>query len=50
MGTNKPGLVSTMGASHTPGASLRAFRDYLPNAIVHGADVDDPFSSRRRAS
>lgn len=40
MGTNKPGLVSTMGASHTPGASLRAFRDYLPNAIVHGADVD----------
>ena len=29
-----------MGASGKPGASLRAWRDYFPNAIVIGADID----------
>ena len=29
-----------MGSHGRPGASLRAFRDYLPNAQIYGADVD----------
>src|SRR5689334_22577873 len=29
-----------MGSGGKPGASLRAFRDYLPNASIFGADVD----------
>jgi hypothetical protein len=29
-----------MGASGRPGSSLRAFRDFLPNAQIFGADVD----------
>lgn len=40
MGTNNPSLVSTMGASGAPGASLRAWQDYLPNANIFGADID----------
>jgi len=40
LGTNNPNLVSTMGSSGMPGASLRAFRDYLPNSNIYGADVD----------
>ena len=40
VGTNNPDVVSTMGASGKPGASLRAFRDFLPNARVFGADID----------
>jgi hypothetical protein len=40
LGTNNPSLVSTMGINGTPGASLRAFKEYLPNASIYGADVD----------
>ena len=40
LGTNYPDLVSTMGASGKPGASMRAFRDFCPNAQVFGADID----------
>jgi hypothetical protein len=40
LGTNNPDVVSTMGASGRPGASLRAFRDFLPNAKLFGADID----------
>jgi hypothetical protein len=40
LGTNNPGLVSTMGVAGVPGASLRAFRDFLPNAEIFGADID----------
>jgi hypothetical protein len=40
LGTNNPDLVSTMGVAGVPGASLRAFRDYLPNARIFGADID----------
>jgi SAM-dependent methyltransferase len=29
-----------MGRQGKPGASLRAFRDYLPRACIYGADVD----------
>ena len=40
LGTNRRDVVSTMGATGRPGASLRAFRDFLPAATVFGADID----------
>jgi hypothetical protein len=40
LGTNNVDVVSNMGKSGKPGASLRAFRDFLPDARVYGADVD----------
>jgi len=40
LGTNFPDVVSTMGVNGSPGASLRAFRDYCPRASIFGADID----------
>lgn len=40
LGTNNVSVVSSMGSQGKPGASLRAFRDYLPGAHIYGADVD----------
>jgi hypothetical protein len=40
LGTNNPRLVSNMGRRGRPGASLRAFRDFLSKAQVYGADID----------
>lgn len=40
LGTNNPKIVSTMGPNGKPGASLRAFRDFLPNSEIFGADID----------
>jgi SAM-dependent methyltransferase len=40
LGTNDPKAISTMGQKGRPGASLRAFRDYMPTASVYGADID----------
>ena len=40
LGTNNEDTPSNMGAHGSPGASLRAWRDYFPNARVFGADVD----------
>ena len=40
IGTNNTDVVSNMGTNGKPGASLRAFRDYLSNAQVYGADID----------
>jgi len=40
LGTNNTGIVSNMGKSGVPGASLRAFRDFLPLSQIYGADVD----------
>lgn len=40
LGTNNPGLTSSMGIAGQPGASLRVWRDYFPNARVYGADID----------
>lgn len=41
MGTNNSSLISSMGASGKPGASLRSFRDALPHARIYGADIDE---------
>lgn len=41
LGTNNTKVLSTtMGAKHTPGASQRALRNYLPNGRIHAADID----------
>lgn len=40
LGSNYADVVSNMGIKGKPGASLRAFRDYLDKATVFGADVD----------
>jgi hypothetical protein len=41
LGTNNADVVSNVGSAEgKPGASLRAFRDYLPNAKIYGADID----------
>jgi len=40
LGTNNGDVVSNMGGGGKPGASIRAFRDYCPNANVYGADID----------
>lgn len=41
LGTNNPDLPSSMGVSGRPGASLRVWRDYFPNAHIYGADIDE---------
>lgn len=40
LGTNHLDVVSNMGRQGQPGASLRAFRDFLPGANLIGADID----------
>ncbi len=40
LGTNNVDVVSNMGANGHPGASLRSFREFFPNAEIYGADVD----------
>ena len=40
LGTNNTDVVSNMGEEGRPGASMRAFRNYLPNASIYGADID----------
>ena len=40
LGTNNTDTISNMGVHGRPGASLRAFRDFLPGASIFGADID----------
>jgi hypothetical protein len=40
LGTNNPHLPSSMGVDGKPGASLRGWAAYFPNAKVYGADID----------
>ena len=40
LGTNNPSLISTMGGGGRPGASLYAFKEYLPNSNIYGCDID----------
>lgn len=40
LGTNNKDVVSNMGESGSPGASLKAFKKVFQNAKIFGADVD----------
>lgn len=40
IGTNDPEIDSSMGIRGNPGASLRVWKDYFPNAKIYGADID----------
>lgn len=40
IGTNNLDTVSNMGADGIPGASLKGFRDFCPNAQIYGGDID----------
>jgi hypothetical protein len=41
LGTNNINVPSNMGISGRPGASLRLWKDYFPNSLIYGADVDE---------
>jgi len=41
IGTNDPEIPSSMGVTGSPGASLRVWEDYFPDAEVIGIDIDD---------
>jgi lipopolysaccharide biosynthesis glycosyltransferase len=40
IGTDDESFISHMTSNATPGGSLRAWREYFPNALIFGADVD----------
>jgi hypothetical protein len=40
IGSSDPAIPCNMGPDAVPGASLRAWRDYFPNAAIYGADID----------
>jgi hypothetical protein len=40
LGSNNPNIQSSMGVNGKPGASLRVWREYFPNANIFGADID----------
>jgi hypothetical protein len=40
IGTNNPNIPSNMTVNGIPGASLRVWRDYFPNADIFGGDID----------
>lgn len=40
LGSNNAKVACNMGADGRPGASLRAWRDFFPNARIYGADID----------
>jgi methylase of polypeptide subunit release factors len=40
LGSADERIVSNMSATGSPGASLRIWKDYFPNALIWGADID----------
>jgi hypothetical protein len=40
IGTTNLHIPSNMGSAGVPGASLRGWREFFPNAVIHAADID----------
>jgi SAM-dependent methyltransferase len=40
LGTNNINFPASMGVNGIPGASLRGWREYFPNSMIFGADID----------
>lgn len=40
LGTNNINLPSNMGINGKPGASLKGWKEYFPNSLIYGADID----------
>lgn len=40
IGSTRADIKHTMGPNGTPGASLRGWREYFPNANIYSADID----------
>jgi len=40
IGTNNTSIPSNMGRNGKPGASLRGWKEFFPNSLVYGADID----------
>jgi len=40
IGSQNPQIPNNMGQGGTPSASLRGWKEYFPNATIHGADID----------
>jgi len=40
IGSTRQDIKHTMGPNGTPGASLRGWREYFPNANIYSADID----------
>jgi hypothetical protein len=40
LGTNNTNIAYNMGPSGKPGASLKAWKEFLPNSMIYGADID----------
>lgn len=40
IGSTRPDIAHNMGSGGKPGASLRGWREYFPNANIYAADID----------
>ena len=40
LGTNNKDIIGNMGKFGLPGASLRSFKEFCPNAKIFGTDID----------
>ena len=40
LGTNNTDVAYNMGPSGRPGASLKSWKEFLPNSMIYGADID----------
>lgn len=40
IGSQNPQIPNNMGQGGIPSASLRGWKEYFPNATIHGADID----------
>ncbi len=40
LGTNNTDIAYNMGPSGKPGASLKSWKEFLPNSMIYGADID----------